>query len=126
MFADGRIRERTQKELQAKDEKVAKERAGRGKHEEFQRLMDRLRGLAYKDAHAPCNRQKEGQRRRGTSSDHLVPIPGFSANQERLAERKEELPGVSTIVLQAVVPIRIPPDGDLEVPPKSGHIAHMR
>jgi len=126
VVADGRIRERTQKELLAEDEKIEDERAGRGKHEEFHRLMDRLRGLAYKDAHAPRNRKKEEQRRRETSSDHFVPVPRLSANQKRFAERKVELPGVSTIVSKAVVPICIPPDGDLEVPPKGGHITHMR
>ncbi len=44
-LADRRIPEKTQRELLADFDKVEEERVGHGKHEEFHRLMDRLRKI---------------------------------------------------------------------------------
>jgi len=44
-MADSSIPEKTQEELLADFEKVEEERVGHGKHEEFHRMMDRLREI---------------------------------------------------------------------------------
>jgi hemerythrin-like domain-containing protein len=44
-MADGSIPETTQQALLADFDKVEEERVGHGKHEEFHRLMDQLRGI---------------------------------------------------------------------------------
>jgi len=44
-MADGSIPERAQQALLADFDKVEEERVGHGKHEEFHRLMDHLRGI---------------------------------------------------------------------------------
>jgi hemerythrin-like domain-containing protein len=44
-MADGSIPEKTQKTLLADFDKVEEERVGHGKHEEFHRMMDRMRAI---------------------------------------------------------------------------------